>query len=283
MPDPAPTVSVVVLTLNEEANLPDLLASLDGLACDVYVVDSGSTDATAKIAEQSGARVVVHPFLNYGLQRNWAIDNLPIRTPWILHLDADERLTPALRDHLRDRLEDAPADLVGYRLQQHTHWMGRWIKHGGFHPFHQLRLVRTGRGRYEERPYDQRLVADGPTGQLEVGYVNVVTDSLTTWIARHNRWATLEAETRVHGDPIRANVRPTGPIEKRLWRRERVYYRQPKYWRALAYFLYRYVAKGGFLDGRQGLVFHTLHGFWYRFLVDAKIDEIERSRKDVKP
>lgn len=271
-------LAVVILTLNEEQNLPDALASLRGLDADVYVVDSGSTDRTVKIAEEWGATVAEHPFENYGLQRNWALDRLGITADWVLHLDADERLTPELRDGLLPILAAAPPDVAGYRLQQRTHWMGRWIKHGGFHPFYQMRLHRRGKGRCEERLYDQRFLAEGNVGQIDLAYVNVVTDSLSNWTARHNRWSTLEATTRVEGDESRKDPRFRDPIERRHWMREKVYYRRPMFLRAFLYFLYRYVARGGFLDGREGLVFHVLHGFWYRFLVDCKIYELQRER-----
>lgn len=272
-------LSIVILTLNEEANLPAALASLAGVDADVFVVDSGSTDATIKIAEGAGAKVVHNAWVNYGVQRNWALDHLPIATPWVLHLDADERLTPALAARLA-KLAEAPADVDAYRLQQHTHWMGRWIKHGGFHPFYQLRLHRVGRARYEERPYDQRLVAQGDVAQIDAAYVNIVSDSITEWTTRHNRWATLEAATQVEGDRTREGVdHRAGPIERRLWLRQNVYYRQPIFLRSFMYFFYRYVARLGFLDGREGLVFHVLHGFWYRFLVDCKIYESRRSKR----
>lgn len=272
---------MIFLTLNEEANLPRALASLKGLDCETFVVDSGSTDRTGKIAEEAGAKVVEHPFENYGKQRNWALDNLPISAGWVLHLDADERLTPELRVVLNEELPRQAPEISAFRLQQHTHWMGRWIKHGGFHPFYQARLHRRGRARYEERKYDQRLVPTGRVGQMDAAYVNIVTEDLDTWIARHNRWAMLEAQTVFRGDGERANVKlGNDPIERRLWLRQKVYYRQPLFLRSLLYFLYRYFLKLGFLDGREGLIFHFLHGFWYRFLVDCKIYELSlRARR----
>lgn len=272
-------LSVIVLTKDEEANLPACLESLRGLEADVFVVDSGSTDRTVKIAEEWGAKVVSHAWPGYGVQRNWALDHLPLRAEWVLHLDADERVTPALAERLA-KLGEIGAGFDAFRLQQHTHWMGRWIKHGGFHPFYQARLHRRGKARYEERAYDQRLVPDGRVGEIKAAYINIVTDSLTEWTTRHNRWASLEAATVVDGDRTREHVSyRDGPIEKRLWLRQRVYYRQPLFVRAFMYFFLRYFIRLGFLDGREGLVFHVLHGLWYRFLVDAKIFEMRRARR----
>ena len=102
-------MSVVILTLNEEVNLPHCLASLAGLNCETFIVDSGSTDRTLEIARGFGATVVTHPFENYGAQRNWALDNLDLRTPWVLHLDADERLSSELRESISRTLADPGA------------------------------------------------------------------------------------------------------------------------------------------------------------------------------
>jgi len=281
---PHPMLSVIILTLDEEANLPLALASLRGLDAEVFVVDSGSTDRTVQIARAAGCQIALHPFENYAVQRNWAFDHLPIRTPWTLCLDADERLTPELVDEIRQTVSrhDSPYD--GYMLRKRTIFMGRWLRHGGQYPAHHLRLFRTGRGRCEARLYDQHFVVDGRVGRLSNDYIDVITSDLGTFIGRHNRWAELEAAEilgRSSGaatpGPAVAPVLTGTAIERRRFLRTRVYQRFPLFLRPFLFWFYGYVLRLGFLDGVEGLVFHTLQRFWFRFLIDARIWERRRA------
>ena len=278
-------LSVIILTSNEEVNLPFALASLRGLDAQIFVVDSGSTDRTLAIARVAGCHVVEHPFENYALQRNWAFDQLPIRAPWTLCLDADERLTPELVAEIAATVprRDSPYD--GYMLRKRTIFMGRWIKHGGQYPAWHLRLFRSGRGRCEDRLYDQHFVVRGSVGRLDNDYVDVITSDLGTFIARHNRWAELEAREILAASgtaaPPQAAVTAqlTGTaIERRRFLRTRVYQPFPLFVRPFLFWFYGYVLRGGFLDGVEGLIFHTLQRFWFRFLIDAKIWELQRVR-----
>ena len=271
-----PFITVIVLTKNEEANLPALLDSVDGLPCRIAVVDSGSRDGTVAVAEAAGCDVVEHPFENYAAQRNWAFDHITVTTPWTLCLDADERLTPDLRDEIAGILARDDSPYAGYMLKKRTFFMGRWLRHGGQYPAWHLRLARTGRIRCEDRLYDQHFIVDGPVGQLRNDYIDILTDNLTNWTDRHNRWATLEA-TELTNETTRPQVeaRWSGtPIERKRFLRMKVYRSFPLFVRPFLLFLFDYVIRLGFLDGRPGLVFHVLQRFWFRFLVDAKIYEM---------
>ena len=270
-------LTVIVLTKDEERNLPDLLDSIMPLQAIVWVIDSGSTDGTVAIAKAAGCEVAEHPFENYAAQRNWAFEHLPITTPWTLCLDADERLTLALVQELRSilsRPDDIPYD--GFMLRKRTIFMGRWLKHGGQYPSWHLRLFRTGKGRCEDRLYDQHFLVDGAIGRLNSDYIDVLTDSLTKWVDRHNHWATLESLEMEDINSDRQQVIPRlggSPIELKRFLRYRMYHRAPKFARAFLLFLFDYFLRLGFLDGRPGLVFHVLQRFWFRFLVDAKLYE----------
>ena len=275
-----PLLSVIVLTKDEEANLPDLLTSVGPLRPAIYVVDSGSTDGTRDLARDAGCTVVEHPFETYAAQRNWAFDNLPITTPWTLCLDADERLTSELAAEISSLLEGPDPAVDGYMLRKRTHFMGRWLRWGGQYPAHHLRLFRSGKGRCEDRLYDQHFVVDGPVGRLRHDYIDIITDSLTNWIERHNRWATLEAQEMLGSETtgqVAPNWRGT-PIERKRFLRMKVYRHAPLFVRPFLLFLFDYVIRLGFLDGRAGLVFHVLQRFWFRFLIDAKIYELQRRR-----
>jgi glycosyltransferase involved in cell wall biosynthesis len=277
-----PMLSVILLTLNEEENLPVALSSLRPLDPEIFVVDSGSTDRTLEIARAAGCRVVEHPFENYAAQRNWAFDHLPIDAPWTLCLDADERLTPELVAEIEEALAQQDSPFDGYMLRKRTIFMGRWIKHGGQYPAYHLRLFRSGRGRCEAHLYDQHFVVDGRVGRLTNDYIDVITSDVSTFIVRHDRWAELEAEEIVAGAAGRGpRVQPvfTGTaIERRRFLRTRVYQRFPLFVRPFLFWFYGYVLRGGFLDGIEGLIFHTLQRFWFRFLIDAKIWERQRAQ-----
>src|ERR1700759_1398354 len=133
-------ISIVILTLNEAANLPACLASLQGLNARVFVVDSGSTDSTVGLARSFGANVLQHPWIDYATQFNWAVANIPGATGWILRLDADERLTPELRAFISDRLPLLSSDITGVLVRLRIRFLGRWIRHGGMYPIWLLRL-----------------------------------------------------------------------------------------------------------------------------------------------
>jgi glycosyltransferase involved in cell wall biosynthesis len=267
-------ISIVILTFNAADTIGATLASAVALSDDVHVVDSGSTDATLEIARSHGAKIVSHPFENYGAQRNWAIDSLPLAHGWELHLDADERISAELAAELGALFAGGgpPDDVAGYYVPRLVHFHGQPIRHGGMWPIFHMRLFRSGRGRCEARKYDQHFHVDGPSARLKSPMIDDIRLSLTEWTHRHNRWADAEVDEIL--SPSRGVIAPgTGdPVAEKRALRSR-YNDAPLFWRALGLFLYRYVLKRGFLDGRWGLIFFVLQTFWFRFLVDAKLHE----------
>ena len=270
-------ISVVVLTFNSEATIGATLASARRVSDDLHVVDSFSTDRTIEIAKAAGANVVQRPFENYSAQRNWAIDSLPLRHGWQLHLDADERLSDELVAEIK-ALEPAglSGDIAGYYIPRLVHFHGRALRHGGMYPMYQMRLFRKGAARVEARKYDQHFICNSRTERLSAPMIDDIRLSLGEWTARHNRWADAEVEELLNPG---ANVIQPGtgdPIaEKRA--QKSWYYRQPLFLRALLFFLYRYIWKRGFLDGKEGMIFYVLQTFWFRFLVDAKLYERQKA------
>jgi len=271
-------LSAIVLAYNEEVNLPQCLESLQRLDCPIWVVDSGSTDRTIEIAHAFGAEVRYHPFENYAAQRNWALASLPVNTPWILNLDADERLTPELGDEINSTLAQSEVSASGFLLRRRTVFMGRWIRHGGHYPTYHLRLFRLGRGRCEDRLYDQHFLSEGSVERLNNDYIDVIGSSVSAWSLRHVRWAELEALEILSAKSGGHQVTPEllgNPIQRRRWWRS-MYTASPLFFRAFFYWFYRYFLRLGVLDGREGLIFHFLQGFWFRFLVDTMIWEQQR-------
>jgi glycosyltransferase involved in cell wall biosynthesis len=280
------TISVVILTFNAEATIDATLRSVSGLSDDIHVVDSGSTDATLEIVARFTDKVTSHPFESYGAQRNWAMDNLDLRHDWQLHLDADERLTPELAGELADLSSRGfPGEAVGYFVPRLTWFLGRPIRHGGLYPSWHMRLFRRGRGRCETRKYDQHFYVDGPSGRLRGAMIDDMRMSISEWVTRHNRWADAEADELEQPSYGEGVIRPDASgdlVQRKRAQRER-YNRAPLFARAVAFFLYRYVLRLGFLDGAPGLVFFGLGTLWFRFLVDAKLYErrLQRARSEI--
>ena len=274
-----PLLSVIVLTKDEEANLPHLLDSLEGLEAEVFVVDSGSTDRTIEIARARGCKVVFNPWKTYAEQLNWALENLPLSAPWTMRMDADERLTSELAEELAAKLPAMSGDIAGLMVKRRVYFWGRWIRRGGYYPTWLLRIWRTGEAACEDRWMDEHMVLRrGRVLRLDHDIIDENHKGLGFWTEKHNRYADREVR-----DMLAVAERPTasaldGQAARRRWAKENLYARSPLFLRAFLYWVYRYVFRLGFLDGVPGLVFHFLQGFWYRFLVDAKIYEYRRGR-----
>lgn len=277
----SPAITALVLTHNEEANLPACLGSLGGWTGEVVVVDSGSTDATVDIARRHGARVVEHAFETHARQWRWALDALPLRHDWILGLDADQAVTPELREEITGLFAGPASRLAGVEgiyLRRRQMFRGRWIRHGGYYPKYLLKLFRRDRVRVDERHLvDHHFYVTGPTLKLRHDLVedNRREADLGFWIAKHCRYALLQAREefgRNGGWPL-APALLGSPDQRTLWLK-RAWGRLPLYVRPFLAFGYRYVLRLGFLDGKEGLVFHFLQTFWYRLLVDVHLDEL---------
>ena len=250
-------LDVLILTHNEELNLPHALASVSGIAANLFVLDSGSTDGTIAVAEAAGAKVVHHEWCGYAEQRNWALDNVPFQSPWILILDADESLSPNLAEEIRQIVTQPPEAIAesAFYLNRVLIFMGKPIRHCGYFPSWNIRLFKRGTARYEQRHVHEHMIVSGPTGHLRALMRHEDRRGLEHYIAKHNRYSTLEA---------RELYRQTEPwpglgkfLHDRTARRRFVKYRMatkiaaPWLWR----FFYMYVYKGGFLDARAGFCF----------------------------
>jgi len=280
------SLSVIVLTYNEEKNIRACLESLVPLNAAIYIVDSGSTDETLAICSEYTSNIIHHHFENYSLQRNWAFENLPLTSNWILNLDADHRLTPELAKELV-RIFDQPIDnqINGFLISRQTIFMNKWIKHGGHYPTYHAILFRKGCGHCEVKPYDQHFKVTGKTQVIKYDIIDIITDSINTFIARHNHWAMLEAKYQY--TKLNSDIDPDGIVTAKFWgnpiERRRYIKKQyesfPLFVRPTLYYIIRYFIRLGFLDGPEGLIFHFLQGFWFRFLIDAKIYELRKAAR----
>lgn len=280
------SLSVIIPTFNEQKNIGRCLASVYGWVEAIFIVDSYSTDQTIEIVKKFACNIYHHPFENYAKQFNWALEHIPIKTEWILRLDADERVTLELRKELLEKLPTLNRDITGIYLKRRVLFMGRWIKHGGYYPVWLLRIWRKRKAYCEERWMDEHMkITEGAVLFLKNDIIDENQKDLHWWIGKHNSYATREAIDILNlkynflsYNTVSAKL--SGTQEQRTrWLKEEIYAKIPLFLRPFLYFIYRYFFRLGFLDGKEGLVWHFLQGFWYRFLVDAKIYEMKKKAK----
>jgi glycosyltransferase involved in cell wall biosynthesis len=275
-------IEVLIPTLNEEVNLPHTLRSVIDWADAVHIVDAESTDRTREIAEEHGASFVVHPWPGYAAQKNWALDNLDFRSDWILILDADEAVGPRLRDDMLAVAARPVGDVpeAGFHLNRYFIFLGKRLRHCGYYPSWNLRFIKRGKARYEQRQVHEHMIADGPTGFLAGHLEHNDRRGLEAYMAKHNRYSTLEAQEIVrqmgHDNEGTIDARLRGdPLQRRRWIKRHLYPKLPAKW--LFRFLFMYVLRLGFLDGLTGLRF-CLFISSYELLISLKIVELRKQR-----
>ena len=271
-------LSVVVLARDEEANLPRCLAAL-AFAGEVVVVDDGSRDGTAAVAGAHGARVVEHAMVSFADQRNWAMQSAGLLHPWVLHLDADEVVTPALAAELAARLDAAPAGVCGFHLARKTMMGERWLRFSATYPVYVPRVVRRDRVRFEAFGHGERVGwADGAFKYLREPCLHYnFSKGWADWFDRHNRYSSREAESLVGGAAGRdtAGCFSRDPVRRRAALRA-LSYRLP--FRSGLRFFYVYVLRMGLLDGRKGFVYALLQAV-YEVMITLKVKELRARRR----
>lgn len=269
-------ISVIILTYNEESNIENCLKSVVDWANEIIIVDSFSTDKTLEIVKKYTDKIVQRNFINQADQFNWTLDNLEIKNDWILRLDADEYLTEELKKEITEVLPKTSSEISGFYIKRRVYFMGRWIKHGGYYPTWFLRLFKKGRAKFEEREVDEHLVLfEGKAEKLKNDFIDDNKKNIEWWTNKQNNFSTREARERLKNkQDVRFNpgVFREQVLQKK-WIKEKIYSRLPLFSRSFSYFIYRYFFRLGFLDGKEGLIFHFLQGFWHQFLIDAKIYE----------
>ena len=278
-------LSVIIPTYNEEIHIRRCLDNITSIAKDIFIIDSFSTDRTLDIAkEYKQVHILQNKWANnYAKQFNWGLANAPIRTQWILRLDADEYLLPELIAELREKLPLLPIDVNGIIFNRRHIFMDKWMKRG-IYPVKLLRVFRYGKGMCEQRLMDEHIqLTEGRTVEFEHDFCDHNLNNLSWFCHKHVNYAIREAV-----DLLDIELDLTGAAEsdenkqiskqaqkKRMKKHQ--YVKQPLFWRAFAYFCYRYFVKGACLDGKEGFLWTFLQGWWYRTLVDAKVFEIKRA------
>jgi glycosyltransferase involved in cell wall biosynthesis len=272
-------ISVLVLTKNEEQDLPGCLASV-AWSDDVHVLDSMSTDRTVAVAREHGAHVTERAFDNWAAHQNWALKNVPFRHPWVFYIDADERVTPELREAMQTAVH-TPGETVAFQVERRDFLMGTWLRHVQVSAFY-MRLFRPEKMRYE-RLVNPVSIPSGPVGRVR-GYLDhfPFSKGISHWVARHNSYSTFEAQQII--EDLKADREGAAEVSlmaaffekdfhRRRYHQKALFYRMPG--RPFAKFLLLYFAKRGFLDGQAGLTYSVLQSVYEYFIV-LKTRELRR-------
>jgi len=249
---PEPLVEVLIPTFNEAEHIAETVANARKLG-PVFVLDSLSTDGTQALAHAAGATVVEHPFIDYASQKNWGLEHAGLTAPWVFILDADERITPALREEVLGTIGKGAE--TGYYVNRLLIFMGRTVRHGGLYPSWNLRLFRRGSARYEQRAVHEHVICDGPTGFLRAEMLHIRRENMTRYLEKHIRYADLESNEWVKRRLGESSGAPEASLFRsrlryRQWLRRNFWPRVPL--RPLWRFFWMYFLRLGFLDGRAG-------------------------------
>lgn len=273
------SVVVIILTFNEEANISYALDSVKEWANEIYVLDSYSTDKTVQLVKEYGIKVFENEFEDFGKQRNYALENLPINSEWVFFLDADEWLPELLKNEIDELIEGNPIE-NGFYLKWRLMWMGSWVRRG-YYPTWVLRLFRYGKAICGDRSVSEHLIIDGETAYLENDFIHEDRKGVADWISKHNDYSSREAKELIRNrddinyKDINADLFGT-QAQRKLWVRYKVWERLPLLVRPFLYFFYRYFLRGGFLDGRAGFTYNFLQGLWFPMLTSIKYLELKR-------
>ena len=279
-------LSIIILTYNETKHLKRCIESVKDIAEDIFIVDSYSSDETIELAKKMDLKIYQSPWKNYSTQFNWGLDNCPIQTRWVMRLDADEIIPSELREEIKDELSKNE-DIKGFVLNRGHVFLGKKIKHGGSYPIKLLRIWEYGNGYCENKWMDEHIILkkSGKIKILKHPFWDYNLNNIGWWTEKHNGYATREAIDQLNKKYNLFEIEQTendttlqSKIKKNF--KNKFYEKLPKSIRAFLYFNYRYFIRLGFLDGYQGLVWNFLQGFWYRFLVDVKVYEIEKKASE---
>jgi glycosyltransferase involved in cell wall biosynthesis len=272
-------VSILILTLNEEINLAECIDSC-AWSDDIVVFDSMSKDRTLLVAPEKGARLVQRQFDNYASQRNAALTTVSYKHPWVLMVDADERVTQELAQEIATAVDGASSDVAMFRMRRKDFFLGKWLRRSSGYPTWFGRLVRLGRVRVE-REVNEEYIAEGDIQHLRAHlHHHPFNNGIAYWFERHNRYSSMEAvaKANIRSEPIAIRALfSREPIDRRRALKQ-VLYRVPL--RPLIVFLYLYIVRLGLLDGRAGFHFSRMRAA-YEMLIDLKVIEARRRQHDL--
>jgi len=279
-------LTVLILTFNEEINLPYALGSVKDWANQIIVVDSYSEDRTIEIAESFGAEIYQNEFIDFTIQRNWALSKPKYKNEWVLYIDADEQVTDALKKEIDKVLENVAEDVSGFMMRRRFFFLGKWLRHGGYYIW-LLRLFRRNKTRFvHSHQGGEYPVVRGKVKKLKNDILHIDHRPLSKWIQNQNKDSTkvalslFRAKKRPLNIDFSSGEKIEGPLRTRL--NKYIYSKIPLFLRPFIRLILFYFLKGSFLDGWQGFAYCFLHEFWYPLLVAIKFKELSFSKEAVK-
>lgn len=285
-------VTLLIPTRNEAANIRRCLLSARELVDQIFVIDSESQDETIDIARQYADDVVTLTYVHNAIIPwiyQWGLDNLPIRNEWVLILEADQEISTELRHELQSLFSQHHISENGFYIQRKQIFRGRALRFGGYGAKYMLKLFRRTSGELDVNEQDTRIYVNGTIGKLKHPIIeeNQNENAILFYLQKHLRYAeafaTEEFQRRNSRTGWKLSPSLFGTPDQRILRLKSLYYRSPLYVRPFAYFVYRYIFLLGFLDGKQGAIFHFLQAFWFRLIVDIRLEELQRTMLTAQP
>ncbi len=280
-------VTLIVTTRNEEINIEKCLRSAHGFLDQIFVIDSESGDRTVEIASQY-AEVVNLPYDHSKIIPwiyQWGLDNLPIKNAWVMILEADQELTPQLKEELQQLFTGADPGKNGYYVRRQQIFRGKPLRFGGYGSKHMLKLFRRSAGELDPEETDTRVYVKGEIGKLKSPIIeqNLKEDEILFYLQKHLRYADVfareEFQRRQKGFHWKMPPKLFGTPDQRILWLKQLYFRLPLYVRPFLYFFYRYILLLGILDGKQGGAFHFLQAFWFRLVWDMRLEEMLKEQR----
>ena len=272
------SLCIIILTFNEEINIRKCLESIKNFADEIIIIDSFSNDKTKSICENYKVKFVQNKFINQAKQFNWALSNVEIKSKWIMRLDADEEVTENLAREIKININSESKN-NGFYICRKLIWCGKWIKYGGIYPLWLARIFKKGTAVYEERT-EEHLLIDGKTGKIKGDLLeNNLKNKIEYFTIKHLE--TAKGEVReIFDKSFDKNITSDKTLNKiriRRFFKINFFNKTPLFLRSLFYFIYRYIFRLGFLDGKEGFTFHFFQAFWYRMFIDMLVDEKKKN------
>jgi glycosyltransferase involved in cell wall biosynthesis len=276
-------ITAIILTYNEEKHIERCINSIKYTAKRIVIIDSYSNDNTLNILKKHNVEVLQNKFINQSKQLNWGIENAKIKTNWVLRLDSDEILTHSLIKKISENLTNYASKISGITVNRELIFFGKNINFGGVFPHKTLRIWKNGKGKCDDLWVDEHVMVDGEVTHINEPIIDENLNNLNWWVKKHKSYAIREAISfllyKVNLTNYISNLDKGGQFKKK--KKYTIYYKLPIILRPLILFMYSFFFRLGFLNGWQGLVFHFLQGFWFRFLVDFTILELKiKMKKD---
>jgi len=277
--------SIIILTFNEEIHIERCIRNASLVSNNIFVIDSYSTDRTVEIAKKYTKNIYYGKFESFSSKLNWAIANLPISSKWTIRLDADEIFCQNFIENVCSIVESQQQSVTGIYVRRQLWFLNKWMRHGAMYPIYSLRIWRTGLVLCENRLLDEHMILkEGISILSKLDIIDNPKISINLWIQKHNKYSDTEVMNLLLDASSSEEIKPSlfrgKQNETSRYLKNKVYYKMPLFIRAIMYFLYRYIFKLGFLDGKEGFIWHILHGFWYRLLIDIKIFELQKTTNE---